>query len=91
MPSALRNARKAGVSSGAAHVPATDGALVVIDARMGVDVVQAGCGFGISHFLRVGYAAHSRDLLVSPVGLASTRRLPTRRRGRAGSRPARLH
>ena len=77
MPSALRNARKAGVSSGAAHVPATDGALVVIDARMGVDVVQAGCGFGISHF--------------QEVGLASTRRLPTRRRGRAGSRPARLH
>lgn len=34
-----------------------------------VDVVQAGAVWGITHFLRVAHAAHSRDLPVSPVGL----------------------
>ncbi|MEG3181144.1 mandelate racemase/muconate lactonizing enzyme family protein [Sphingomonas sp. LT1P40] len=33
-----------------------------------VDVVQAGSVWGITHFLRVAMAAHSRDLPVSPVG-----------------------
>jgi L-alanine-DL-glutamate epimerase-like enolase superfamily enzyme len=37
----------------------------------GVDVVQAGAVWGITHFLRVAVAAHSRDLPVSPVGLTS--------------------
>ena len=36
-----------------------------------VDIVQAGSVWGISHFLRVAYAAHSRNLPVSPVGLSS--------------------
>lgn len=36
-----------------------------------VDIVQAGSVWGISHFLRVAYAAHSRDLPVSPVGLSA--------------------
>lgn len=36
-----------------------------------VDIVQAGSVWGISHFLRVSYAAHSRDLPMSPVGLTS--------------------
>jgi L-alanine-DL-glutamate epimerase-like enolase superfamily enzyme len=33
-----------------------------------VDVVQTGCMWGITHFLRVATVAHSRDLPVSPVG-----------------------
>lgn len=37
----------------------------------GVDVVQAGAVWGITHFLRVSLAAHSRDLPVSPVGLTA--------------------
>jgi L-alanine-DL-glutamate epimerase-like enolase superfamily enzyme len=36
-----------------------------------VDVVQAGSVWGVSHFLRVAIAAHSRDLPVSPVGLTA--------------------
>lgn len=39
--------------------------------RGGIDIVQAGSVWGISHFLRVAYAAHSRDLPASPVGLSS--------------------
>ena len=34
-----------------------------------IDVVQAAALWGITHFLRVAHAAHSRDLPVSPVGL----------------------
>jgi L-alanine-DL-glutamate epimerase-like enolase superfamily enzyme len=36
-----------------------------------VDVVQAGSIWGVTHFLRVAYAAHARDLPVSPVGLTA--------------------
>jgi L-alanine-DL-glutamate epimerase-like enolase superfamily enzyme len=36
-----------------------------------IDIVQAGSVWGISHFLRVAYAAHSRNLPVSPVGLSA--------------------
>jgi L-alanine-DL-glutamate epimerase-like enolase superfamily enzyme len=36
-----------------------------------VDVVQAGAVWGVTHFLRVAYAAHSRTLPVSPVGLTA--------------------
>lgn len=36
-----------------------------------VDIVQAGSGAGVTHFLRLAYAAHSRDLPVSPVGLTA--------------------
>jgi L-alanine-DL-glutamate epimerase-like enolase superfamily enzyme len=36
-----------------------------------VDIVQSGCIWGITHFLRVAYAAHARDLPVSPVGLTA--------------------
>ncbi|MBH0116851.1 mandelate racemase/muconate lactonizing enzyme family protein [Salinibacterium sp. NG253] len=35
----------------------------------GIDVVQVGSVWGITHFLRVAHAAHSRNLPVSPVGL----------------------
>jgi L-alanine-DL-glutamate epimerase-like enolase superfamily enzyme len=34
----------------------------------GVDVVQAGAVWGITHFLRVAVLAHAHDLPVSPVG-----------------------
>ena len=36
-----------------------------------VDIVQAGAVWGVTHFLRVAYAAHSRALPVSPVGLTA--------------------
>lgn len=36
-----------------------------------VDVVQTGAVWGITHFLRLAYAAHARDLPISPVGLTS--------------------
>jgi L-alanine-DL-glutamate epimerase-like enolase superfamily enzyme len=36
-----------------------------------VDIVQAGCVWGVTHFLRVSAAAHSRDLPMSPVGLSA--------------------
>lgn len=39
--------------------------------RAAVDIVQVGCVWGVTHFLRVAYAAHSRDLPVSPVGLTA--------------------
>lgn len=42
----------------------------ILDAG-GVDIVQAGAVWGITHFLRVANAAHSRDLPVSPVGLTA--------------------
>ncbi|MEP6479939.1 MAG: enolase C-terminal domain-like protein [Rhodoglobus sp.] len=36
-----------------------------------IDVVQAGANWGVTHFLRVALAAHSRDLPMSPVGLSA--------------------
>jgi L-alanine-DL-glutamate epimerase-like enolase superfamily enzyme len=33
--------------------------------------VQVGCVLGVTHFLRVAYAAHARDLPISPVGLTA--------------------
>jgi L-alanine-DL-glutamate epimerase-like enolase superfamily enzyme len=36
-----------------------------------VDIVQAGAVWGVSHFLRVAIAAHSRGLPVSPVGVSA--------------------
>ncbi|WP_425839060.1 mandelate racemase/muconate lactonizing enzyme family protein [Microbacterium sp. PA5] len=36
-----------------------------------VDIVQTGAVWGITHFLRLAYAAHARDLPISPVGLTS--------------------
>ena len=36
-----------------------------------VDIVQSGCVWGITHFLRVAHAAHARDLPISPVGLTA--------------------
>ena len=37
----------------------------------GVDIVQSGAVWGITHFMRLAYAAHARDLPISPVGLTS--------------------
>ncbi|KRB35181.1 mandelate racemase/muconate lactonizing enzyme family protein [Microbacterium sp. Root180] len=42
----------------------------LLDAN-GVDVVQVGCTWGVTHFLRVAAVAHSRDLPISPVGLTT--------------------
>jgi L-alanine-DL-glutamate epimerase-like enolase superfamily enzyme len=39
--------------------------------RHAVDIVQVGAVWGVTHFLRVAYAAHSRDLPISPVGLTA--------------------
>ncbi len=36
-----------------------------------IDIVQAAATWGVTHFLRVAFAAHSRDLPVSPVGLTA--------------------
>jgi len=36
-----------------------------------IDIVQTGAVWGITHFLRVAYAAHSRHLPMSPVGLTA--------------------
>ena len=36
-----------------------------------VDIVQAGAVWGVTHFLRVAAAAHSRNLPISPVGLSA--------------------
>ena len=36
-----------------------------------VDIVQTGANWGVTHFLRVAYAAHAHDLPVSPVGLTA--------------------
>jgi L-alanine-DL-glutamate epimerase-like enolase superfamily enzyme len=37
----------------------------------GVDVVQVGCTWGVTHFLRVATLAHGRDLPISPVGVTA--------------------
>lgn len=37
----------------------------------GVDVVQVGCTWGVTHFLRVATVAQSRDLPISPVGVTA--------------------
>lgn len=42
----------------------------LLDAH-GVDIVQAAGVWGVTHFLRVAHAAHSRDLPVSPVGITA--------------------
>jgi L-alanine-DL-glutamate epimerase-like enolase superfamily enzyme len=35
----------------------------------GVDIVQVGCTWGVTHFLRVATVAHARDLPISPIGM----------------------
>jgi L-alanine-DL-glutamate epimerase-like enolase superfamily enzyme len=42
----------------------------LLDAQA-IDIVQAAATWGVTHFLRVAIAAHSRDLPVSPVGLTA--------------------
>lgn len=37
----------------------------------GIDIVQAAAVWGVTHFMRVAIAAHSRDLPASPVGLTA--------------------
>lgn len=42
----------------------------LLDAN-GIDVVQVGCTWGVTHFLRVATVAHAHDLPISPVGLTT--------------------
>lgn len=65
----LSGSIKAAVATGE-NLTGLDQYLPLFDNRA-VDVVQAGAVWGVTHFLRVAYAAHSRDLPVSPVGLTA--------------------
>jgi L-alanine-DL-glutamate epimerase-like enolase superfamily enzyme len=65
----LSGSVKAAVATGE-NLTGLDQYLPLFDHRA-VDVVQAGAVWGVTHFLRVAYAAHSRDLPVSPVGLTA--------------------
>lgn len=60
---------RAGIATGE-NLTGLEQYLPLFDAHA-VDVVQAGSGAGITHFLRLAHAAHSRDLPVSPVGLTA--------------------
>lgn len=65
----LTRAIRAGVATGE-NLTGLDQYTPLFD-QGAVDVVQAGAVWGVTHFLRVAYAAHSRDLPVSPVGLTA--------------------
>jgi L-alanine-DL-glutamate epimerase-like enolase superfamily enzyme len=65
----LTRAIKAGVATGE-NLTGLEQYLPLFD-QGAVDVVQAGAVWGVTHFLRVAYAAHSRNLPVSPVGLTA--------------------
>ena len=66
----LTRSIKAGVATGE-NLTGLDQYLPLFD-QGAVDVVQAGAVWGVTHFLRVAYAAHSRDLPISPVGLTAS-------------------
>lgn len=65
----LSNAVRAAVATGE-NLTGLEQYRPLLDAG-GADVVQAGAVWGVTHFLRVAMAAHSRDLPVSPVGLTA--------------------
>ena len=65
----LSSAIKAAVATGE-NLTGLEQFTHLLDSRA-VDIVQVGCVWGVTHFLRVAYAAHSRDLPVSPVGLTA--------------------
>jgi L-alanine-DL-glutamate epimerase-like enolase superfamily enzyme len=65
----LSNAVRAAVATGE-NLTGLEQYTPLFDAHA-VDIVQAGCVWGITHFLRVAAAAHSRDLPMSPVGLTA--------------------
>lgn len=65
----LTRSIKAGVATGE-NLSGLDQFLPLFDAGA-VDVVQAGSGFGVTHFLRLSHAANSRNLPMSPVGLTA--------------------
>jgi L-alanine-DL-glutamate epimerase-like enolase superfamily enzyme len=65
----LTRAIRAGVATGE-NLSGLDQYLPLFDAGA-VDVVQAGSGAGVTHFLRLAHAANSRNLPVSPVGLTA--------------------
>lgn len=65
----LSNSIKAAVATGE-NLSGLEQFRPLLDAN-GVDVVQVGCTWGVTHFLRVATVAHSRDLPISPVGLTT--------------------
>ncbi len=65
----LSSAIRAGVATGE-NLTGLEQYRPLLDAGA-VDVVQAGAVWGVTHFLRVSAAAHSRDLPMSPVGLSA--------------------
>ncbi|MEP6842688.1 MAG: mandelate racemase/muconate lactonizing enzyme family protein [Pseudolysinimonas sp.] len=66
----LSAAVRAGVATGE-NLTGLEQYRALFDAA-GIDVVQAGAVWGVTHFLRVALAAHARDLPMSPVGLSSS-------------------
>ena len=65
----LSNAIRASVATGE-NLTGLEQFRPLMDAG-GVDIVQTGSVWGVTHFLRVAMAAHSRDLPISPVGLTA--------------------
>jgi L-alanine-DL-glutamate epimerase-like enolase superfamily enzyme len=65
----LTRAIRAGVATGE-NLTGLEQYQPLFDAEA-VDIVQAGSVWGVTHFLRVAIAAHSRNLPVSPVGLTA--------------------
>ena len=65
----LSNAVKAAVATGE-NLSGLEQYRPLLDAG-GVDIVQVGCTWGVTHFLRTATVAHSRDLPISPVGLTT--------------------
>lgn len=65
----LSNAIRASVATGE-NLTGLEQFRPLLDAG-GVDIVQTGSVWGVTHFLRVAMVAHSRDLPISPVGLTA--------------------
>ncbi len=65
----LRNSIRAGVASGE-NLTGLEQFRYLWD-NDGVDVVQTAAVWGVTHFMRVALSAHSRDIPVSSVGIAS--------------------
>lgn len=63
----LSNAVRAAVATGE-NLTGLEQFRPLLDAG-GVDIVQVGATWGVTHFLRVATVAHSRDLPISPIGM----------------------
>jgi L-alanine-DL-glutamate epimerase-like enolase superfamily enzyme len=65
----LSHAIRAGVATGE-NLSGLEQFRPLLDAG-GIDIVQVGATWGVTHFLRVATVAHGRDLPISPVGLTA--------------------